>query len=261
MGISTLLGVPVKERLNFYAKHKQKKDKAVGYNLPKGYLLFSLSCLSQLEKIYTHYDSLPNAIIVDLDVFSIDEIGSVLNQLKNHPHFSSIPIIGIANHDKKLDATSLLKAGLDDCFFSPIDWKAIQKRVRFIAEFRQLQKSEVEDTSLQAYNIPLGKRVFDILIASIVLTSLSPILLLVAVLIKLESKGPLFYTSKRIGTGYQEFDFIKFRSMCVDADTKLQKLAHLNSYDKKSTNTDTFFKIKNDPKILLKTVPAMWQRG
>jgi len=249
MGISTPLGISLERRRNLYAKYAQELDNQLPLNLPKEYLFFSLSCINNLEKKLANYNPLPDAIIVDLDAFSINEVSTVLNQLKKHPQFSLIPIIGLADHTTKLDAISVLKAGLDDCFFSPLDWIAIQKRVRFISEFKQLKKEAITDIRIQSYKIPLGKRVFDILIASIVLVCLSPILLLVGVLIKLESKGSLFYTSKRIGTGYQEFDFIKFRSMSADADTQLQKLAHLNSYDEQSTSTNTFFKIKNDPRV------------
>jgi len=249
MGISTLLGISAEEQRNLYAKHALKGDKKLSLDLPKGYLFFSLPCLNNLEEILGNYDLLPSAIIVDLDAFSLSQVSSVLNNLKNHKHFSGIPIIGLASHHEKMDVTSLLEAGLDDCFFSPLDWIAIQKRVRFITEFKQLQKLEVVDNTSNLYSMPIGKRAFDILVASTVLICLSPILILASILIKLESKGPLFYTSKRIGTGYQEFDFIKFRSMRVDADIQLQKLAHLNSYDEKSTNTNTFFKIKNDPRV------------
>lgn len=249
MGISTLLSTPVEERRNFYAKYSLKEEEKLSLNLPKGYLFFSLSCLHNLERVLDKCKPIPNAIIVDLDVFSLSQIGVVLNDLKKHKLYAQIPIIGLANHLEKLEVASLLEAGLDDCFFSPLDWIAIQKRVSFIAEFKQLQKLEVVKNPPQIYKTPMGKRAFDILVASLVLISLSPILILVAILIKLESKGPLFYTSKRIGTGYQEFDFIKFRSMSADADKQLKKLAHLNSYDKKSENTDTFFKIKNDPRV------------
>ena len=81
------------------------------------------------------------------------------------------------------------------------------------------------------------------------LTVLSPILLLVAILIKLESKGPLIYKSKRAGTGYQIFNFLKFRSMADGADKKIQELSHLNKYDGKESDGPSFVKLKNDPRV------------
>ena len=55
--------------------------------------------------------------------------------------------------------------------------------------------------------------------------------LVVIILLKLESKGPVFYSSKRVGMGYKIFDFYKFRSMYVDADKRLKELSHLNQYN------------------------------
>ena len=75
------------------------------------------------------------------------------------------------------------------------------------------------------------KRTFDMLAALIALILLSPILIIVALIIKIESKGPIFYKSKRVGQHYKVFDFYKFRSMRTDADKLLAQMQHLNQYD------------------------------
>ena len=75
------------------------------------------------------------------------------------------------------------------------------------------------------------KRAFDISAALTALILLSPILIIVAILIKIESKGPVFYKSKRVGQHYKVFDFYKFRSMRTDADKLLAQMQHLNQYD------------------------------
>ena len=75
------------------------------------------------------------------------------------------------------------------------------------------------------------KRTFDMLAALIALILLSPILIIVALIIKIESKGPIFYKSKRVGQHYKVFDFYKFRSMRTDADKLLAEMQHLNQYD------------------------------
>jgi lipopolysaccharide/colanic/teichoic acid biosynthesis glycosyltransferase len=62
------------------------------------------------------------------------------------------------------------------------------------------------------------KRVFDLIAAFIGLVLLSPILLVISLWIKFSSKGPLFYSQKRVGKEFKEFDIYKFRSMVVDAD-------------------------------------------
>jgi lipopolysaccharide/colanic/teichoic acid biosynthesis glycosyltransferase len=75
-----------------------------------------------------------------------------------------------------------------------------------------------------------GKRAFDIIIASILLVVSSPLLLVVAVLIKLESKGPVLYRSIRIGQHYKRFQLLKFRTMQQDADTRTDLLKSMNQY-------------------------------
>jgi lipopolysaccharide/colanic/teichoic acid biosynthesis glycosyltransferase len=78
-------------------------------------------------------------------------------------------------------------------------------------------------------------------------------MLVVAILIKLDSKGPVFYKSKRVGTGYKVFDFYKFRSMRTDAD---QLLAQIISRKQpvccrrgEKRCKAAFVKLKNDPRI------------
>jgi len=61
------------------------------------------------------------------------------------------------------------------------------------------------------------KRVFDVVLATIGLIVLFPFLLIISVWIKFSSKGPLFYTQKRVGLNFKEFDIYKFRSMVVNA--------------------------------------------
>jgi len=79
-------------------------------------------------------------------------------------------------------------------------------------------------------HFPLVKRLFDTVFALIALICLAPLFLLVAILIKLESRGPVFYYSYRVGTGYKTFKFWKFRSMRPDADQLLTSMKGLNQY-------------------------------
>jgi len=62
------------------------------------------------------------------------------------------------------------------------------------------------------------KRVFDVLFTLLSLLLLFPFILIIAILIKLNSKGPLFYRQKRVGKDFKEFFIYKFRSMIIDAD-------------------------------------------
>lgn len=66
--------------------------------------------------------------------------------------------------------------------------------------------------------IEFGKRVFDIIATVLGSILLLPIIIPIALWIKLSSKGPLFYVQKRVGKDFKEFDLYKFRSMIIDAD-------------------------------------------
>ena len=87
------------------------------------------------------------------------------------------------------------------------------------------------------------KRLFDIISSSAALLALSPLLITVAALIKLTSRGPIFFKQKRVGLHGKPFDMLKFRSMVVNAEELRAKLEALNE------QTGPVFKIKNDPRI------------
>ena len=76
----------------------------------------------------------------------------------------------------------------------------------------------------------MTKRILDIILSTTALVVLSPILIIVVIALKLESKGPIFYVSKRVGQNYKVFPLYKFRTMFTDADKKLDDLKHLNQY-------------------------------
>ena len=92
------------------------------------------------------------------------------------------------------------------------------------------------------------KRAIDIIVSSIILVITLPVFLFIAIGIKLESRGPVFYISHRAGRGFRIFDFYKFRTMEVDADKKMSTLKHLNKYANKNKDVK-FLKIYNDPRV------------
>jgi exopolysaccharide biosynthesis polyprenyl glycosylphosphotransferase len=87
------------------------------------------------------------------------------------------------------------------------------------------------------------KRLMDIALSLLAVIVLSPLLLLIAVLIRLDSKGPVFYSSERIGRKGRTFTCLKFRTMVADAEKLQKELAHRNERD------GVLFKITNDPRI------------
>jgi exopolysaccharide biosynthesis polyprenyl glycosylphosphotransferase len=88
-----------------------------------------------------------------------------------------------------------------------------------------------------------GKRVIDLAGALVALVVLSPLMLLVTLLVKLESRGPVLYRSSRIGKNGRSFTFLKFRSMVDGADRHRKQLTHLNEVD------GPVFKISRDPRV------------
>lgn len=89
----------------------------------------------------------------------------------------------------------------------------------------------------------LIKRAMDFVVSLVMLIVLSPLLLVIALLIKFTSPGPVFFKQERMGMNKRKFKLIKFRSMVVDAEQRKKDLAALNEQE------GPVFKIKNDPRI------------
>jgi exopolysaccharide biosynthesis polyprenyl glycosylphosphotransferase len=87
------------------------------------------------------------------------------------------------------------------------------------------------------------KRAMDVVASTFLILLLSPVLLLVAALIKLTSPGPVFFVQKRMGVNKRIFAMCKFRTMVPDAERRMADIAHLNEV------SGPVFKIKNDPRI------------
>lgn len=87
------------------------------------------------------------------------------------------------------------------------------------------------------------KRLFDIVAAACGIVILSPLMIIIAVLIKAEDHGPIFYKQVRVGKNGKTFKMYKFRSMFVNADKVLDKLKEQNNVD------GPMFKMKDDPRI------------
>jgi lipopolysaccharide/colanic/teichoic acid biosynthesis glycosyltransferase len=91
------------------------------------------------------------------------------------------------------------------------------------------------------YAVP--KRVFDLAVGLLILGLVVPIVPLIALMIKFDSPGPVFYRQERVGRGGRLFRFYKFRSMYAEADRRIAELEHLNEQE------GPVFKMKSDPRI------------
>ncbi|NEG89969.1 exopolysaccharide biosynthesis polyprenyl glycosylphosphotransferase [Bifidobacterium aerophilum] len=111
---------------------------------------------------------------------------------------------------------------------------------------RTLRGINILTISLAQYGVTtrILKRLFDIVVSSLLIVLTSPLMIGVAIAIKLDDNGPIFYKQKRIGLRGKPFEMLKFRSMVINADALKAKLAQ------ETGQTDRFiFKMKDDPRI------------
>lgn len=87
------------------------------------------------------------------------------------------------------------------------------------------------------------KRIVDFTISLTLLAALFPALVVIAILIKMTSRGPVFFVQKRLGLNKRHFNVCKFRTMVVDAEKRMREVEHLNEV------SGPVFKIKNDPRV------------
>ena len=87
------------------------------------------------------------------------------------------------------------------------------------------------------------KRAFDIAVSVVMLVLVAPLFAAVAVAIRLDTPGPVLFRQRRVGLHGREFVFYKFRSMCIDAEAKLESLRQFNEV------TGPVFKMRQDPRV------------
>jgi lipopolysaccharide/colanic/teichoic acid biosynthesis glycosyltransferase len=100
-----------------------------------------------------------------------------------------------------------------------------------------------ENIARRPVSYRVWKRGFDLGVSLILVAFLLPLLVLLAILVKLTSRGPIFYASTRVGRCGKPFKFLKFRTMYQDADQRLEELLRENEKD------GPIFKMKRDPRV------------
>ena len=110
----------------------------------------------------------------------------------------------------------------------------------------QLFLMELNNNLKSTFNQIL-KRSFDIIVSILMLPVLLPIIGIIGVLIKLDSKGSIFYSHTRVGQNGKPIKVYKFRSMYIDSKERLEKLLQSNEEIRKEW--ETYFKLKNDPRV------------
>lgn len=185
-----------------------------------------------------------DAIILDVP-YNERDLKSFCAFLKNMD-LDSIPVIYNGCHLKN-ENIHYLNNSIDDV----IDLSNWQFDFYNKISFLKKSKEALTSGKTQAKVRPeesIIKRTIDILLATLLIILLLPLFIIIALAVKLESKGPIFYNANRAGKGFRIFKFYKFRTMVVNADKKIDALKHLNQYNG-STEGARFFKISNDPRI------------
>lgn len=186
-----------------------------------------------LDKIREKYDTALFIEKADLSQNIAD-----IRYLRNK--YPGLYMVLVVNSLPKEEAPEYLKAGINNT----IKYGTTQESFKDLSTFlkrRKEQKFEalqLKTQNINAFHLPLWKRVFDIFFSGMALICLSPLLILTALAIRVESKGPIIYKSKRVGSNYQIFDFLKFRSMYTDADKHLKDFNALNQYQQEEEEQD-----------------------
>lgn len=192
-----------------------------------------LAAINWINNNIDEYDRI-DAVLCSLNIRGMNAYG-----LYNHMAFNNllnkIPFIVIASKFEFESRDFAYKSGVDDYYAMPLDIAKLKRRVIFLKRFKASheklkQELALKDFETDPYKTPFLKRTFDIVMSGTALLLLSPVLIGTMLAIRLESKGKVFYASKRVGANFREFDFYKFRSMYPDADKRLKEVEHLNQY-------------------------------
>ena len=153
----------------------------------------------------------------------------------------NVYIILLTKELAKEDRDVYQKCGINDTIAINSSVTELNKKIQFIADREgMLFDDQAPKYRMLRFKIPIWKRLFDIFFSLLGIIILSPVFIITAIAIRLESKGPIIFKSKRVGTNYTIFDFLKFRSMYQDAEQRLKEVAKEegNQYAEKSNEPE-----------------------
>lgn len=213
-----------------------------------------------LKQAHTFIGNAGKSNVPDLILISVpynkSELSLFVAALKRNKAFKNTVVVYCLQQLSKTQRIEVAKTALVDdivdIYNNEVDFTA---KIKFIRKIKENDKQLANKSRIEFGNKGYSfnaffslKRAIDIIAASVLLLLAMPFLLVIALCIRLGSKGPVIYKSKRAGKGYKVFDFYKFRTMEVDADKKVDQLGHLNQY-KTEEGGAKFLKISNDPRI------------
>jgi lipopolysaccharide/colanic/teichoic acid biosynthesis glycosyltransferase len=209
--------------------------------------------ISTLASIEARQEALPLVIIID-QAYQRAELKKLNQFLLGSGSLRSVALVFNLARLSASEKEEVISARMvDELIDLDGEIDSIAGRVRFINKMKTAASVSSEKVRIETANehlmgsISFSKRMFDLVCSVLLLIIFFPVMVAIAVAIKLESKGPVFYNSYRAGRGFQIFKFFKFRTMKVGADRMIQSMSHLNKYN--TSNGAVFFKINNDPRI------------
>lgn len=154
--------------------------------------------------------------------------------------YPGIYMVLVMDSRTKEESLQYLKAGINNTIPFEAPQEAIESLINFQKRRKQQKIKDIQKKgeNIQTFKLPVWKRCFDIVSSGFALIILSPLLIITAIAIRMESKGAVIYKSKRVGSNYQIFDFLKFRSMYTNADKHLKDYNSLNQYQTDSIEED-----------------------
>jgi lipopolysaccharide/colanic/teichoic acid biosynthesis glycosyltransferase len=157
-----------------------------------------------------------------------------------HKNLKNIYVVLLTAPMEKEECETYLKCGVNDTLDINATVAEMNKKIQFISDLENVFfDAQPAQHKILHFKIPLWKRIFDLIFAVLSIIVLSPVLIVTAIAIKMESEGPVLFKSKRVGTNYRVFNFLKFRSMYVDAEKRLKELSKTdNQYAGKASDTN-----------------------
>lgn len=191
----------------------------------------ALVSFKEMNKAILYIQTLDSHIPVII-FYSKGNINNDISDLTSlHKRLPHVSIVLIADSLETEESIQYVKSGVCHTLPSEINKEAYIYVIEYILNKHSISQTHLnKKQDIKQFHLPLWKRLFDIFFTSIAILCLSPILILTAIAIRLESKGNIIYKSKRVGSNYRIFDFLKFRSMYTNADKHLKDLSALNQY-------------------------------
>jgi len=203
------------------------QDSASQENLKNTLPKHQVSGFSDLETAFNwmRQDHIPDILVAPIDS-SVDNSSDTMKIIRSKQSFRKTIIIGYSDQPNRGNINQYLNDG----YLDVVSTEKVVTTVFQVIHLFTHKHGRFSLLSLYSRRSLLVKRLIDISFSSMVLLMSSPVLLLTALAIRIESKGPILYRSKRVGSNYKIFDLLKFRTMIPGADKSIGNMSHLNLY-------------------------------